>query len=727
MARELVCRKAPNAASEQRAKSMRVLLIRAVAILVALGLTQPTLAQQHYEDLEFPKLNKLKSPKPKRVELDNGMLLFLVEDHELPLVNLSARIGVGSIDDPAEKIGLASLTGEVMRSGGTKSMTGDEMDEVLESIAAHVETHIGETSGSASMSVLKEHVDTGLSILADVLMNPAFDPEKLDLAQVQQRGMIARRNDDAGGIAGREFDKLIYGAASPYARQTEYATIDAITRDDLISFHRQNYHPDNIMIAVWGDFETAHMVADIADAFAAWKSTDFARAEIPAISYEFNSSVNLVVKEDINQAHIFMGHIGGLRNNPDYFALTVMNDILGGSFTSRLFVNVRSRLGLAYSVFGRYSANYDYPGTFYVGCQTKAETMGQALKAMRAEVQKMTEELVTVEELDQAKASFLNSFVFNFDTRSEVVNRIMTYEYYGYPKDFLQKTKENIEKVTREDVLRVAKKYLRTDALRILVVGNAELFDEPLSNFGEVTHIDISIPVVEEEVPEATESTLALGKELLARAVAACGGDAFDGIESLRWTGKAVFVTPQGEMELQVETTIALPDRMRSKVTMPMGEMVQVVNGDGAWMVTPQGNMPAPPAQRDEMIAGLWRELGYLFARADDEQLVLLHVGTEEVQGAQTEVVLIAPPGGKSFKLFVNAETGVPVKMSYQALGMMGAPVDNETMLSDFREVGGVVLPFGTITEQDGVKAQETTATEITLNVTVDESLFMVE
>ena len=171
-----------------------------------------------------------------------------------------------------------------------------------------------------------------------------------------------------------------------------------------------------------------------------------------------------------------------------------MNRILGSGFTSRLFREVRSRQGLAYSVFGYFSANYDHAGIFYVGCQTRSESTVQAIQAMKAEVVKMTQAEVTVEELELARESFLNAFVFNFDSRGEIVNRLMTYAYYGYPPDFLEKSKEGIEKVTQDDILRVAKKHLHPDQMQILTVGPAQDFEEALSALGPVNEIDITIP-----------------------------------------------------------------------------------------------------------------------------------------------------------------------------------------------------------------------------------------
>jgi predicted Zn-dependent peptidase len=325
-------------------------------------------------------------------------------------------------------------------------------------------------------------------------MHPAFPPNKIELAKIQHRSAISRRNDEPAEIASREFSKLIYGPQSVYARQTEYATIDAIARDDLVAFHKRFFGPNTMMAAVWGDFQTDEMVKKIEKAFAGWEKIDLAVAPLPKVDYQYVRTVNLVPRPDLNQSNILLGHIGGLRNDPDYFALVVMNQILGGGFTGRLFKNVRSRQGLAYSVFGAYGTEYAYPGTFSLGCQTKSESTVEAIEAITSEVEKMRQAEVTDEELKLAKESFLNSFVFNFDTKGEIVTRLMTYEYYDYPADFLLMTRDRVDKVTRADVLRVAQEHLRPDKIQILVVGNPEAFDKPLKTLGDVSTIDITIP-----------------------------------------------------------------------------------------------------------------------------------------------------------------------------------------------------------------------------------------
>ncbi|MDP7423003.1 MAG: pitrilysin family protein [bacterium] len=471
----------------------RYILLVFLLCLVILQ-SAPMHAQEHYEDLEYPALNEIQVPEVTQVTLSNGMRLFLLEDHELPLISVSSRIRVGSCWEPAEKIGLAGITGSVMRTGGTTTRTGDEIDEELEYIAASVETSIGKDAGSASMSVLKEDVVKGLEILADILMNPAFPDDKIELAQVQQRSSIARRNEKPGTIAFREFGKLIYGTESVFARHTEYATVNSITRDDLVAFHRSYFRPNNMFLAASGDFDTAEMIGKIEAAFAGWEKGRVLTTPVPEVNYSYRQTVNLVKKEDVNQATIVMGHIGGRMDDPDFFPLILMNRILGIGFNSRMFKEIRSHLGLAYSATAKFSAKYDHPGLFYVYCATASGNTVKAIRAMREEIKKITREEVTDEELDLARKAYLNSFVFKFAAKRKIVNRLMGYAYHGYPLDFLEKIKKNIENVTKADILRVAEKHLQPDRMQLLAVGRSEDFDESLSVLGKVNAIDVSIP-----------------------------------------------------------------------------------------------------------------------------------------------------------------------------------------------------------------------------------------
>ncbi|MEN8143446.1 MAG: pitrilysin family protein [Gemmatimonadota bacterium] len=445
-------------------------------------------------DIEYPPLNEIEIPQAERVEMPNGMVVFLLEEHELPLINVSVRIRTGSRYEPVEKVGLASITASVMRTGGAGDRTGAEVDLFLEDRAASLGGGIGSSVGTAGMGVLKESFGDVFPVLADMLRRPQFEADKIEEAKVQRKSAIARRNDSPGSITGREFAKLVYGAASPYARHTENATIDAITRQDLIDFHAKYYHPNQIMLGVTGDFDRAEVLAAIESEFGDWERAEVDLPREFQIAPAKAGTVYFVEKTDLTQSNFRVGHLGTTVDNPDYFAVQVMNKIFGQGFASRLFNKIRSEKGLAYSIFGSVGASYDYPGIFQVGGQTKLESTAEALEAVLAEIEYMKSGEVSEEELNYAKNAFLNSFIFNFDSPGEIVGRQMLYEYYGYPADFLQQIRTGITAVTTADVQAAAQRHLHPDQLVMLAVADPERLDRPLDEFGEIVTLDVTIP-----------------------------------------------------------------------------------------------------------------------------------------------------------------------------------------------------------------------------------------
>ncbi|NIM50845.1 MAG: insulinase family protein, partial [Gemmatimonadales bacterium] len=344
-------------------------------------------------------------------------------------MTVQVRIRTGSRYEQADKVGLADLTANVMRTGGAGERSGAEVDQFLEDRAANLFASMGSSVGFAQLSVLTEHLNDVFPVLADMLTSPRFEADKLEEAKVQERSAIARRNDSPGGIASREFNKLIYGAESPYARQTEYATIAAITREDLVAFHQRFFHPNRVILGVTGDFQRDAMLALIKKEFGDWERLyEVAAKEEFPIKPADPSKIYYVEKTDITQTNFRLGHLGTTVDDPDYFAVEIMNQIFGQGFASRLFNVIRSEKGLAYAIWGFVGANYDHPGVFQVGGETKFESTGEALEAAIAEIKRMKAEMVTDEELAYAKESYLNSFIFNFDTPEEVVGRQMLYE-----------------------------------------------------------------------------------------------------------------------------------------------------------------------------------------------------------------------------------------------------------------------------------------------------------
>jgi predicted Zn-dependent peptidase/outer membrane lipoprotein-sorting protein len=710
-------------------------------LLIGLCPVQPASAQEDsiqtadYDvtELTYPDLPDFEVPEPERVELENGMTIFLLEDSELPQVNATARIGVGSVYEPAEKRGLASITGTVMRTGGTESMAPDSLNTVLENIGATVETNIGETSGSAYMSTLADHVDTVLPIFAEVLRQPAFAEDRVQQAKSRVKSGISRRNDNASSIVGREFEKVLYGEDSPYARTPELYTVDRVRRQDLVDFHDQYVHPNNVILSVWGDFDADQMEQTLREQFGDWEApADFEPPTPPEPDAERAHSVNFVQKSDVNQSKIRMGHPGELtRRSDDYASVQMMNEVLSGGFSGRLFQEVRREKGLAYSVNGAYTAGYNRPGRFYAGVASQSASTVEATNAVMTEVERMREEPPTQEELGLAKDSYLNSFVFNFDSEREILSRRATYEYYGYPADFLQQTRDAIEEVTPDDVLSAAQTYLHPDDSHILVVGNGNQFSEDLSTLsqdGTVDTLDISIPreppSEDQDAPTAAEEeAMMAGQELMASAKEALGGSDFDQIQNMR-----VVTEQQGNESTLV---IRLPNQLRTEVNTAMGSITVVNDGETMKMKTPKGTRTAPPSVRSRIMGQLWRSVPYLMANLDHDGLTVTARGDTTMEETTYQLARVDPPAGSAYTLYLNAETMQPERLTLEQTNpRSGQQVRVTQTFADFREVSGVVLPFTTETVQSvGEKEKTITATiqSIDINVDLEDGLFTID
>jgi len=473
----------------------QVLTISGFLTMLIWNMALPAQAQvKLVEELQYPPLSELVIPEPERIVLENGMVVLLMEDHELPLVSLSAFIQTGSRLEPQDKIGLASLTGTVLRTGGTTKQSGDELDEFLEGKAADIDSNIGETAGTASMSCLTEDFPAVLQVFADILRTPAFAQDKLKIAKNQMMSSIARQNDDPGGIVSREFKKLIYGKASPYTWVPTYSTILSITRKDVARWHETYFHPNRILLGLVGDFQKEEAVLLLKKVFGDWPKGPETK-DAPAFTQEHApSGVFYIEKNDMTQAKIAMGHQGIRRDHPDYYSVVVANQILSGSFGARLFSNIRSKQGLAYDVNGGIGFQWDYPGMAILSMSTKIQTTEQGIDALIAESRNMVSNPPTEDEVANAKASILNSFVFSVDSPSKVLGKYMTYEYYGYPSTWLKTFRHGIEQVTVAQVREAAERHLRPQDFAILVVGPREGTKPALAKYQTIQELDIQIP-----------------------------------------------------------------------------------------------------------------------------------------------------------------------------------------------------------------------------------------
>lgn len=456
---------------------------------------------------DFPPLRDLVLPKYEKMALPNGLRVLLLEDHELGLVGGQLLVRGGGKAEPPNKVGLAALAGAVQRSGGSVEHSGEAMDARLEAMAARIESGASVSEMSVAFRCLREDLPDVLTLFSEVVRRPAMPEEKLRLARSQFLGSIARRNDNPGAIAGRELPKLLYGNRSPYGRIPEAPTVTAVTLADVKAFHAANFRPDGAVLGIWGDFDAAATKELVLDRFGDWAAAapDGSHAQAAALVgsarhappfVEKGTSfsppgVYIVDRPGLTQGYVRMAELGTTLDDPDLFALDVLNSILNG-FGGRLFDEVRSREGLAYSVYGAWSPAVEHRGAFVAGGETRLAAVPKFVQAVRKVLLESTAEPPSQDELAKAKESALNSFVFNFVDPGSQLSRIMTYELFGVEQDFPFKYKRAVEGLTAEAVLEASRKHLHPLEQPILVVADASAVRPALAGLG--------LPVVDVQV-----------------------------------------------------------------------------------------------------------------------------------------------------------------------------------------------------------------------------------
>jgi zinc protease len=448
-----------------------------IIILVLLpGISNGQDIVPHPDMLTYPDLT-FEPPLPDlfRTTLNNGMVLYIGEDRELPLINITILIRGGAAWEDTGKTGVASLTGSLMRDGGTTSRSPAELDEEIDFLAANISTSFGNTSGSANLNVLSKDIDRGLELLTDILRNPAFDSERFRIQRDRIRQNLARRNDQTAQIEAREWRFLLYGEDHFSTRDITIGTLESISRDDLHAFHRKFIHPGNMMLIASGDFDREAMIEKLEKVFADWPAEERWEEPVPQPEHTPQPGIYLINKSDVNQGRVSIGHLGTTMDNPDRFALQVMNGILGASqFTSRIMSRVRSDEGLAYSAGSSLGFGMHYPGTFRAFFQSRSEACAYAASIIMEEIHKIRDEPVTQDELIVEINSVLEAFPRNFASVNQTLLLYARDEFEGRDPDRWLTYRDSVRTVSAEEVQRVAREYLQPENFIILVVGNTD-------------------------------------------------------------------------------------------------------------------------------------------------------------------------------------------------------------------------------------------------------------
>ncbi|MDY0269645.1 M16 family metallopeptidase [Trichloromonas sp.] len=434
------------------------------------------------DQLSFAPL-KFEVPRIEPVTLANGIRLYLHEDHELPLVEISVTTGSGGIVDPPEKTGLADLLAVLLRTGGAGDFSPEAFDRELERMAADFTAAADTYTTQLALSLRRDDLRAGLEMLHDVLSRPKFDAGRLELARRQAIELVRRQDDDPGALASRELMRALYGE-HPLGRSPSVAGLESIRREDLVARHRRDLAETPLWIGISGDFASAEVTRLMTEIFADRTGGAGSRAPVPPLVAAEAPALWLAEKE-IPQSTILLGEVAIDKDNPDVPAVRVMNFILGGGgFNSRLMREVRSNRGLAYSVYSYYDIGRRLPGPFVAGCETRNGATAEVITLIRGIMTDLRETPVTDEELRIARESLINSFVFAFSDSHQVVNQQMRLDYYDYAPDYLQTYRDRIAAVTVADVQRVARLYLHPDRQQLVLVGNPAEFDAAPESLG---------------------------------------------------------------------------------------------------------------------------------------------------------------------------------------------------------------------------------------------------
>lgn len=467
----------------------RAILLTVLAVFLATSLASPVEAvrRPHPSKLKYPPL-EITTPEIVELSLPGGMEGFMIEDREIPVVDFV--ILFRTYFPAEEKHGLSEMAQWVMRNGGSTGWPAERLNDELEFLPASIEIYGGNLSTTVALSCLKKDLDTVLEIAADLVRNPLFPEDRIEQRRGDMLEAIRRQNDQPHAVARREFNKLVY-RGHPYGWEQTAATVSALTRDDLVEFHRRYFHPNNAIIGVSGDVDAEEIRTRLAEALAGWEPAVIEIPEVPPLGAEPATSWNYVYR-DISQAYMMIGHLGINSSSEDRCAVNILNFILGGgSFTSWITTEVREKRGLAYSAGSRYTSDAFARGVFSAHAQTKAEEYSRAMQVIVEQIEKMKTTGPTEAELQSAVDSYLNSQVFDYDSKSGMVRRLVTLRFEGRPLDTPERDMETYARLKVEDIRRAASLYLHPDRLTVLVVGNADKFDRPLGDFGPVNVIEL--------------------------------------------------------------------------------------------------------------------------------------------------------------------------------------------------------------------------------------------
>jgi len=675
--------------------------------------------------------------------LPNGLRVVVVEHHEQPAVSLRLLVGAGTAQDAAPKLGVANMVASLLDQG-TATRTAMQIADTVDTIGGNLSIGAGTDVTFAYVTVLKDSVALGLELLSDIVRSPAFAQPELDRQRDQLRSALRVSYQDPDYVASVVFRRLVYGF-HPYGfpGTGTPASIERITRSDLVEYHQRYFIPGNSILAVVGDVTAGDAFAAVEQAFGGWAPRDL----VVQLALEPPAPTRRVVVVDMPgpvQTEIRVGHLGIRRKADDYTATDLAVRILGGEGANRLQQVLRTRRGLTYGAAADLNA-YRRLGDIVAETDTRLEATGEVLRVVVDEFFRLQRERVDVRELEGAKAFLAGSFPLRLETPDDIATEVLTALFYDLPLAELGTFRERVNAVTPDDIQRVTRAHFRPDRLSIVLAGYAPFIVQQLGSLGfrvgevialselDLTTADLLRPAGPREhaVPlvslakGVTREDWERVKGVIEPAVAAAGGlDALRAVKTIRATARTVMQTPEGPMRATTRTYLEYPGRMRVDAALPAGEVSQAYVDGQAWLKDPKGIRDAPPPMRDEFAQGLRRDwIALLLAVADTRVMGKVLADERGLGGRPLRVVELWSDDLSPVRVAVDAETRLIAWVSYQG-GGPGGRVTVKESFDDYREVKGIRVPFTAVVWRDNAVMLERTLTDVQINVTFPPSLF---
>lgn len=673
-------------------------------------------------------------PKADSKTLANGLRVFVVSDSSEPAIAAQMVIlSAGSIKDPANAPGVAQMTANMLTQG-TGKRSAREIAEAIDFVGGSLSASAGRDATTVSLDVVKKDLQTGMDLMSDVVLHPAFQTEELDRQRQQLLSSLQVNYSDPDYLASVVFNRVLYGE-SPYGWPDEGTpeTVKNFSREQLASFHDANYAPNQTLIAFAGDITPSEAFSVAEKYFGAWPKLETSIAEPPAPPKISGLRIWLIDKLDAVQTQIRAGKLGIRRNDSNYIPVEVMNRIFGGGYNSRLNTEVRVKKGLTYGANSDFAA-HRFAGSFTVGTFTRTEATVEATKLVVNLIAKMSTGDVTPEEVDFARNYLAGVYPIQSETAEQVAGRVLTAVAFGLPADFNSTYPQRIEAVTPDQVREMAKRYLSPDDLDIVLAGNIGAFRDALKKeFPNATYEEIPFDQIDalatdlrkpkEKSEEATPESFERGKQILLAAAQAAGGDALASVTAIKMTEKGSLTGPNGETPVTVSWRVSYPYNSYGDVSMGETKVVQVCDGKSAWVQYQGQTREVTPLIGEfergiSLFGGGWG----LYQQVLAGKIAGQFIGEEEIGGKKTLGVAIKAQFG-SIQLYFDPETHLLAVARYQSRGGQGL-TDSEQRWSDYRAIEGRQFAFTTVTYRGGEKFSQSTIQDVTINPKIDASVF---